>query len=158
MQGQISLGIRPVWSESSLSAWSFGSLAVHWEHNIDSDRTGWKPWLIWVLTGRICHLLVLSCCDSLHQDVFKRLVWHKKPVFPLTCRKNLGSRGRSDWTRHLGSRLFHFHGEFEENVGKMVKSTPPPPQHIWIVSPKVLDLPLGRECCNSLVLKTTFLR
>ena len=31
---QISLGIRPVWSESSLSAWrKFGSLATHWAHS-----------------------------------------------------------------------------------------------------------------------------
>ena len=30
---QISLGIRPVWSESSLSAWrKLGSLATHWAH------------------------------------------------------------------------------------------------------------------------------
>ena len=30
---QISLGIRPVWSESSLSAWrNIGSLAIHWAH------------------------------------------------------------------------------------------------------------------------------
>ena len=30
---QISLGIRPVWSESSLSAWRYlGSLATHWAH------------------------------------------------------------------------------------------------------------------------------
>ena len=38
---QISLGIRPVWSESSLSAWrSIGSLATHWAHSEDSDPTG----------------------------------------------------------------------------------------------------------------------
>ena len=38
---QISLGIRPVWSESSLSAWrKFGSLATHWAHSKDSDQTG----------------------------------------------------------------------------------------------------------------------
>ena len=31
---QISLGIRPVWSESSLSAWrKLGSLATHWAHS-----------------------------------------------------------------------------------------------------------------------------
>ena len=31
---QISLGIRPVWSESSLSAWrKLGSLATHWVHS-----------------------------------------------------------------------------------------------------------------------------
>ena len=35
---QISLGIRPVWSESSLSAWrKLGSLATHWAHSEDSD-------------------------------------------------------------------------------------------------------------------------
>ena len=39
---QISLGIRPVWSESSLSqsAWRrLGSLAIHWVHCKDSDQT-----------------------------------------------------------------------------------------------------------------------
>ena len=35
---QISLGIRPVCSESSLSAWrNLGSLATHWVDNKDSD-------------------------------------------------------------------------------------------------------------------------
>ena len=39
---QISLDIRPVWSESSLSAWrKLGSLATHW-----------APRLIWVFAGR----------------------------------------------------------------------------------------------------------
>ena len=39
---RISLGIRPVWSESSLSAWrKLGSLATHWAHSEDySDQTG----------------------------------------------------------------------------------------------------------------------
>ena len=38
---QITLGIRPVWSESSLSAWrKLGSLATHWAHSEDSDQTG----------------------------------------------------------------------------------------------------------------------
>ena len=37
---QLSLGIRPVWSESSLSAWrKLGSLATHWAHSEDSDQT-----------------------------------------------------------------------------------------------------------------------
>ena len=37
---QISLGIRPVWSESSLSAWrKLGSLATHWAHSEESDQT-----------------------------------------------------------------------------------------------------------------------
>ena len=37
---QISLGIRPVWSESSMYAWrKLGSLATHWVHSEDSDQT-----------------------------------------------------------------------------------------------------------------------
>ena len=43
---QIILGIRPVWSESSLSAWrKLGSLATHWAHSEDSDQTGRMPML-----------------------------------------------------------------------------------------------------------------
>ena len=38
---QISLGIRPVWSESSLSAWrKLRSLAIHSAHSEESDQTG----------------------------------------------------------------------------------------------------------------------
>ena len=52
------LGIRPVWSESSLSAWrKHGSLATHWVHREDSDQTGRMPRLIWVFTGRTCHFV-----------------------------------------------------------------------------------------------------
>ena len=49
---QISLGIRPVWSESSLSAWkNIGSLATHWTHSKASDQPGRMPKLIWVFAG-----------------------------------------------------------------------------------------------------------
>ena len=59
---QISLGIRPVWSESSLSAWrNLGSLATHWAHSEDSDQNGQMPRLIWVFAGCTLILLVLSC-------------------------------------------------------------------------------------------------
>ena len=62
---QTSLGIRPVWSESSLSAWrKLGSLATHWAHSADSDQTGRMPRLICVFAGRTATLLVLSCCGS----------------------------------------------------------------------------------------------
>ena len=74
---QISLGIRRVWSESSLSAWrNLGSLATHWAHSEDSDQTGRMPRLIWVFAGRTCHfvgfvmrwlicwyLLVVTCAE-----------------------------------------------------------------------------------------------
>ena len=62
---QISLGIRPVWSESSLSAWrKLGSLATQWAQSEDSDQTGRMPRLIWVFAGRTLTLLVLSCRGS----------------------------------------------------------------------------------------------
>ena len=62
---QISLGICPVWSESSLSAWrKLGSLATHWVHSEDSDQTGQMPRLIWVFAERTLTLLVLSCHGS----------------------------------------------------------------------------------------------
>ena len=68
---RISLGIRPVWSESSLSAWrSIGSLATHWAHSEDSDQTGRMPRLIWVLAGRtligfvMSWLICSSCCKT----------------------------------------------------------------------------------------------
>ena len=74
---QISLGICPVWSEFSLSAWrKLGSLATHSVHNEDSDQTWQMPrlnWafagsdqtgqmsrLIWVFAGHTVTLLVLS--------------------------------------------------------------------------------------------------
>ena len=54
----ISLGIHPVWSESSLSAWrSPGSLAILRVHSEDSDQTGWMPRLIWVFAGRTGHIV-----------------------------------------------------------------------------------------------------
>ena len=42
---QTSLGIRPFWSESSLSAWrNLGSLATHWAHIKDSGLGGCPGW------------------------------------------------------------------------------------------------------------------
>ena len=55
---QISLDIRPVWSESSLSPWGkLESLATHWVHSEDSDQTGRMPKLIWVFAGCTCHFV-----------------------------------------------------------------------------------------------------
>ena len=57
-RSQITLGIRPVWSESSLSAWrKLGSLATHWAHSEVSDQTGRMPRLIWVFAGRTYHFV-----------------------------------------------------------------------------------------------------
>ena len=57
---QISLGIRPVWSESSLCAqWVADQSFLHADSE-DSDQIGRMPRLVWVLAGRTTILLVLS--------------------------------------------------------------------------------------------------
>ena len=86
---QISLGIRPVWSGSSLSAWrNLGSLATHWAHSEDSDQTGRMPRLIWVIAGRTLILLVLSSRGSLRS----RLFWASPSLrFWQLCSKGTGS-------------------------------------------------------------------
>ena len=66
---KISLGIHPVWSESSLCAWrKIGFLATHWPYSEDSDQTGRVARLIWVFAGRTSHFicfvmrrLIFSC-------------------------------------------------------------------------------------------------
>ena len=74
---QISLGMRQVWSESSLSAWrKLGSLATHWAHSEDPDQTGRMPRLIWVFAGCTATLLVLSCRGSLFYSMFLFLLDH----------------------------------------------------------------------------------
>ena len=58
---QISLGIRPVWSEFSLCAqWVAEDPSFLHADNEDSDQTGRMPRLIWVFAGRTVILLVLS--------------------------------------------------------------------------------------------------
>ena len=55
---QISLGIRPVWSEYSLCAqWVAKDLSFLHADSEHSDQTGRMPRLIWVFAGRICHFV-----------------------------------------------------------------------------------------------------
>ena len=62
---QISLGICPVWSESSLCAqWVAKDPSFLHADRVDSDQTGWMPRLIWVFTECTVILLVLSCRGS----------------------------------------------------------------------------------------------
>ena len=63
---QISLGIHPFWSESSLYAqWVAKDPKFLQADNEDSDQTGRMPRLIWVFAGRTLILLVLSCRGSI---------------------------------------------------------------------------------------------
>ena len=68
---QISLGIRPVWSESSLcTQWVAKDPSFLHAGSEDSDQTGRMPRLIWVFAGHTATLLVLSCRGS--------YIWDKK--------------------------------------------------------------------------------
>ena len=88
---QISLGIRPVWSESSLSAWgNLGFLATHGAHSEDSDQTGRMPRLIWVFAGRTFIVLVLSCRGSYYN--YFRMIYSPAPLHYICF---LGSRKKS---------------------------------------------------------------
>ena len=108
---QISLGIRPVWSESLLSAWrKLGSLASHWAHSEDSDQTGWMPRLIWVFVGHTVIMLVMSWGGSYRQRpifrcLVKRLqgcvVWYKSLLF--TCHFEFWLHTASHFLRPLGT-------------------------------------------------------
>ena len=69
------LGICPIWSESSLSAWrKLGSWATHWVPSEDSDQAGWMPRLIWVFAGWTCHFVGFIMrrlkCRNLHVFIF----------------------------------------------------------------------------------------
>ena len=74
---QISLGICPVWSEYSLSAWrKLGSLATHWAHSEDSDQTGRMPRLIlvrWVHTPLVGFVIRGSCALLYHTHAHKNM-------------------------------------------------------------------------------------
>ena len=55
---QISLGIRPVWSESLLcTQWVAKDPSFLHANSEDSDQTGRMPRLIWVFAGRTYHFV-----------------------------------------------------------------------------------------------------
>ena len=55
---QISLGIRPVWSESSRCAqWVVKDPTFFHVDSKDSDQTGRMPRLIWIFAGCTCHFV-----------------------------------------------------------------------------------------------------
>ena len=62
---QISLGMRPVWSESSLCAqWVAKDPECFFMRTAKTDQTGRMPRLIWVFAGRTLAFLDLTCRGS----------------------------------------------------------------------------------------------
>ena len=90
---QISLGIRPVWSESSLCAqWVAKDPTFLHADSEDSDRTGRMPRLIWVFAVRTCHFVGF---------VMRRLkwfCWDVKPN-PLLFKHDLFLRLLKSWNQ-----------------------------------------------------------
>ena len=105
---QISLGIRPVWSESLLSAWrKLGSLATHKAHSEDSDQPGLR--LIWVFAGCTLILLVLSCRHSfrLAPDL-GQMTQHIKVDLLILCRSVFPHFTKWNYLLPAGVILFIF--------------------------------------------------
>ena len=86
---QISLGIRPVWSESSLSTWrKLGPLATHWAHSKGDAQADlslcWAHshfvgfvmgWLISIIAQHSLHVAG-SSMDTLKVSCLWHLVWY----------------------------------------------------------------------------------
>ena len=106
---QISLGIRPVWSESSLSAWRKpGSLATHWAHSEDSDQTGRISRLIWVFAGRTVILLLLSWGDSFTGWILDTLLALVLSYDEVYCNNGLISKTNGVFVRYIIVFFFFF--------------------------------------------------
>ena len=111
---QISLGIRPVWSESLMCAhWVAKDSSFLHAYSEDSGETGQMPRLIWVFAGHTLILLVLSCRSSFvivnRENVLLALTWRKKitgphsPELVVWCHNNF-----SPWQSvHLSWALSH---------------------------------------------------
>ena len=114
---QISLGIHPGWSESSLSAWrNLGFLATHWAHSEDSDRSGRMPRLISVFAGHIDYFVgfVMRTLIFVNETlpyilIYTSIFFYNKPTLlkkhcswelslnPRLCYKRAGSAPKSKW-------------------------------------------------------------
>ena len=97
----ISLGIHPVWSESSLSAWrNLGSLATHWAHS--------KVWSGWAdaktdRSLRLVHRIFCWFCCALAQIcLFSKygLISSWYCVVELCCEKNKLKLVPNNWLFH----------------------------------------------------------
>ena len=87
---QISLGVRPVWSESSLcTQWVAKDPSILHVDYEDSDQTGWMPRLICIFAGRTCHFVGFAMrrliSSSLHQKQIETRYQQMKSDITLWC-------------------------------------------------------------------------
>ena len=108
---QISLGIHPVWSESSLCAQSIAKdpSFLHADSE-DSDQTGRMPRLIWVFAVRTLILLVLSWGGSYVCFRLKKIGMVCRIIFCL-LKFCIGFIEIVSILRHLSVYLLSFHNK-----------------------------------------------
>ena len=148
---QISLGIHPVWSESSLcTQWEAKDPSFLHADSEDSDQTGQMPRLIWVFAGRTVISLVLSWggsyqVEDCHSGWFAESLinepWHDKTnnvaVHPAKTQISLGIRpvwAESSLSTQCVAKdpsFIHADSEDSDRTGRM-------PRLIWVFA--------GRSC------------
>ena len=143
---QISLGFRPVWSESLLCAqWVADDPSFLHADSEDSDQTGRMPRLIWVFARRTCHFigfvvrwLFLFYCIYVfmyyyirvfkqihafhHRNVKKRTFVHVRPVklqISLYNRAVWSESSLSEIWTVKGAKFFHADNEDYDQAGWM---------------------------------------
>ena len=108
---QISLGIRPVWSEFSLCAqWVAKDPSFFHADSEDSDQTGRMPRLIWVFAGRTLIFLVLSFRGSVMANELPsikmctviRIPPQRKKLLQTNCQLHGQTLQIADSSKYLG--------------------------------------------------------
>ena len=112
---RISLCIRPVWSESSLSAWrNIGSSATHWANCEDSNQTGRMPRLIWVFAGHkgyfvgfVMRWLTFRKCIFIFASGLRNTPHFWRPCSLALWLQSQGSLVRAPALPHTGRYISH---------------------------------------------------
>ena len=139
---QISLGIRLVWSESSLSTWrKLGSLATYLAHSEDSGQAGRMPRLIWVFVGRTCHFVGFVMRRLILRNLTKALKISSRKMAEI--RKNMSRLIQNQHPPSLISVIMSAWRKFESLATHWAQSedsdqTGPMPRLIWVFA--------GRTC------------
>ena len=104
----MSLGIRTVWSGSSLCAqWVVKDPRFLHADSEDSDQTGRMPRLIWVFAGRTLILLVLSCRGSVYTCSFPMAAIRRENI-NLTKKKNKKNKKKTGNQLSLPPKNWNF--------------------------------------------------
>ena len=146
---RIRLGIRSVWSESSLSAWrKHESLSTHWAHSEDSDQTGQTgqmPRLICVFAMRTCPFvgLVIRWINCLQRDNLHDISSGKnKKIFQNVALmedvKQNNRRQNGDTSSHILNNL-----STENADGSGCLKFCRPPELIGIYAKKTIPFPIA---------------